>query len=134
MSDPLYESSAHADAVEDYSHELISSAKVEGTRVLNTIGEKLGTVHSLMIHKQTGQVAYALLSFGGFLGIGTRVHPVPWERLDYDFRSHAYRIALTREQLEKAPTLHLDDAERPTSRSYDERMYQYYGATHYWDV
>jgi sporulation protein YlmC with PRC-barrel domain len=134
MSDPLCDSSAYADAVEDYSHELISSAKVEGMRVVNATGEKLGTVHSLMIHKRTGQVAYALLSFGGFLGIGTRVHPVPWEKLQYDIRLHAYRIALTREQLEKAPTLHLDDAERPTARSYDERMYQYYGARHYWDV
>lgn len=134
MSDPLRESSAYADAVEDYSHELISSAKVEGTRVVNAKGEKLGTVHSLMIHKQTGQVAYALLSFGGFLGIGTHVHPVPWEKLSYDIRLHVYRVALTREQLEKAPTLHLDDAERPTSRSNAERMYQYYGAAHYWDV
>lgn len=89
------------------------------------------TLHSLMIHKQTGQVAYAILSFGGFLGIGSRVHPIPWEKLSYDAGSHVYRVTLTHDQLEKAPTLHLDDADRPTARSYDERMYDYYGATQY---
>src|SRR3546814_4101967 len=61
---------ANLENVLDESHELISSARVEGTPVFNPKGEKLGSVHSVMIHKHTGQVAYAVLSFGGFLGIG----------------------------------------------------------------
>lgn len=85
-----------------------------------------------MIHKQTGQVGYAILSFDGFLGIGAHVYPIPWEKLTYDVGLHVYRVALTCEQLEKAPTLRLDDADRPTERSYGERMYEYYGATNYW--
>ncbi|WP_051093316.1 PRC-barrel domain-containing protein [Sphingobium indicum] len=116
----------------DHSHELISSTRVEGTPIVNARGEKLGTLHSLMIHKETGQVAYAILSFGGFLGIGSRVHPIPWEKLSYDLGMHVYRVNLTREQLRNAPTLHLDEADRPSDRSADERLYDYYGANQYW--
>lgn len=116
----------------DHSHELISSTRVEGTPIVNERGEKLGTLHSLMIHKKTGQVVYAILSFGGFLGIGSRVHPIPWEKLSYDLGMHVYRVSLTREQLQNAPTLHLDQADRPSDRSSDERLYDYYGAVQYW--
>jgi hypothetical protein len=56
---------------------LISSSKVEGTAVFNVEGEKLGSVDCLMIDKQSGQVAYAVMSFGGFLGLGEKRHPVP---------------------------------------------------------
>jgi sporulation protein YlmC with PRC-barrel domain len=57
---------------------LISSDKVEGTAVYNRQGEKLGSIHSVMIDKSSGKVAYAVMSFGGFLGIGDRYHPLPW--------------------------------------------------------
>jgi hypothetical protein len=61
----------------DETEELISSNKVEGTAVYNREGERLGTVSSLMVNKFTGQVAYTIMSFGGFLGIGQRCHPLP---------------------------------------------------------
>ncbi len=125
---------ADTDGVVDLSHELISSARMEGTPVFNKQGTKLGTVHSVMIYKKTGQVAYAVLSFGGFLGLGTHVHPLPWELLDYDADRHGYVVDLSREMLEKAPTLHLDEADRPSDRSYDERLYDYYGAPRYWGL
>jgi hypothetical protein len=74
------------------------------------------------------------MSFGGFLGLGARVHPIPWEKLTYHDHDHGYRVDLNREQLENGPTLRLDEADRPTDRSYDERLYEYYGATQYWGV
>jgi sporulation protein YlmC with PRC-barrel domain len=55
----------------------ISADKVEGTRVYNTLGDTLGAIHDLMIDKATGKVAYALMSFGGFLGFGNQYHPLP---------------------------------------------------------
>ena len=134
MNDELAQDGTGGDPVDEHSHELISSTRVEGTPVVNKRNQKLGTLHSLMIHKQTGQVAYAILSFGGFLGIGSRVHPIPWEKLSYDIGLHVYRVELTREQLEQAPTLHLDDADRPTERAYDEHVYDYYGAAQYWGI
>ena len=122
------------DSITDVTHELISSARVEGTPVFDRNGHKLGSVHSVMIHKKTGQVAYAVLSFGGFLGIGSHVHPLPWELLEYDPDRHGYIVDLRRETLEKAPTLHLDEADRPSDRAYDEELYDYYGAPRYWGL
>lgn len=122
------------DNVIDETHELISSARVEGTPVYGKDGAKLGTVHSVMIHKTTGQAAYAVLSFGGFLGIGSHVHPLPWDLMAYDSEKHGYVVDLSREVLEKAPMLHLDEADRPSDRSYDERLYDYYGAPRYWGL
>jgi PRC-barrel domain len=63
---------------------LIASDKVEGTAVYNRQGERLGTVHNFMVDKSTGRVAYAVMSFGGFLGMGESYHPLPWRVLTYD--------------------------------------------------
>ena len=116
----------------DAAHELISSARVEGTPVFDPAGKKLGSVHSVMIHKRSGQVAYALLSFGGFLGVPSRVHPIPWEKLVYDTGRAGYVVDLSRAALEQAPTLSLDAAERPSPRGYDEALFGYYGSTMFW--
>src|SRR5256885_11269294 len=89
----------------DETDELISSEKVEGTAVYDRKGEKIGTVHHLMINKYTGQVAYAVISFGGFLGIGAEYHPLPWRLLDYDEEVGGYVVDTDREQLEKTPPL-----------------------------
>lgn len=118
------------DQVVDHSHQLISSARVEGTPIYNPAGEKLGTVHSVMIHKVTGQVAYALLSFGGFLGIGAHVYPVPWEKLRYDEDRRGYVTDISREKLEKAPKLDLDETDRP--RPSEGPMYAYWDTHPYW--
>jgi hypothetical protein len=118
--------------VEDQSHALISSRRVEGTPVYNLQGAKLGTIHSVMIDKLSGQVAYAIMSFGGFLGVGGQVHPVPWEMLDYDPDRDGYVVDLTREKLEQAPAFQLDEADRPRERSEDELVYSYYGVMPWW--
>ncbi|HKT14982.1 MAG TPA: PRC-barrel domain-containing protein [Allosphingosinicella sp.] len=119
-------------AVEDSEHALISSRRVEGTPVYNRGGDKLGSIHSVMIGKRSGKVAYALLSFGGFLGIGENVHPVPWDVLDYDPGRDGYVVDLTREQLENAPSFRVDEADRPQERSRDELVYSYYGQLPWW--
>jgi hypothetical protein len=114
----------------DQEHQLISSARVEGTPVFNPAGEKLGTVHSVMIHKQTGQVAYALLAFGGFLGIGAHVHPIPWEMLTFDRKRQGYIADITRDMIEDAPSLELDSTARP--RESERAMYSYWDVQPYW--
>jgi PRC-barrel domain len=114
----------------DHSHQLISSARVEGTPIYNPAGQKLGTIHSVMIHKTTGQAAYALLSFGGFLGIGSHVHPVPWEKLRYSENRRGYVADITREMLDNAPALELDETDRPRER--EGSMYDFWDARPYW--
>ena len=120
--------------VVDDAHALISSRRVEGTPVYNGAGEKLGSIHSVMIEKRSGKVAYAVMSFGGFLGVREHVHPVPWEMLTYDVDHDGYRVDLTREQLKNAPTLQLDEADRPRDRAYDDDVSRYYGTLNWWGL
>jgi sporulation protein YlmC with PRC-barrel domain len=107
-----------ADAVDDTdiadtAHRLISSNRIEGTPVFDRYGKKIGTIHSVMIEKQSGQVAYAVLTFGGFLGLGSRAYPLPWSMLTYEREQHGYCVELRREDVESAPYMTLDQADRP---------------------
>src|SRR5271157_4713362 len=63
---------------------LIAASKVNGTTVYNRAGEKLGSIYDVMLAKGSGKAEYAVMSFGGFLGIGDRYHPLPWDALTYD--------------------------------------------------
>jgi sporulation protein YlmC with PRC-barrel domain len=121
------------DEAVDWSHKLISSRRVEGTPVYDKDGQKLGTVHSVMIEKVSGRVAYAVMAFGGFLGLGSHVHPVPWELLTYDVDRDGYVVDLSREQLEKAPAMRLDDDDRPVDDTYQEAT-DYYGTIRWWGL
>jgi PRC-barrel domain len=80
---------------------VIASNKVEGTTVYKRDGEQLGSVYNFMVDKYSGQVAYAVMSFGGFLGLGESYHPLPWKVLTYDTRLEGYVIDLDTERLKK---------------------------------
>src|SRR5881397_1907722 len=88
----------------DETKSLISAGKVKGTSVYNSNGDHLGTIHDIMIDKRRGTVAYAVMSFGGFLGIGEKYHPLPWKVLTYDTRQGGYVVDLDRSRLEGAPS------------------------------
>ena len=120
--------------VADYAHELVSSRRVEGTAVYSPSGEKLGTIHSVMIGKRSGQVAYAVLSAGGWLGIGAHVHPLPWQLLTYDVDRDGYVVAVDRDQLGRAPSMALDETDRPIDRDYQERVASYWGTMPWWGL
>ena len=83
---------------------LISSDKVAGTYVYNTGGEEIGSIHDVMIDKKSGNVAYAVMSFGGFLGMGEKYHPLPWQQLTYSDTYDAYVVNLDKAVLENAPS------------------------------
>jgi sporulation protein YlmC with PRC-barrel domain len=82
---------------------LLASNKIEGTDVYNPNGDKLGSVYNFMVDKASGQVEYAVLQFGGFLGIGSDYYPVPWKSLKYDVKQRGYVINIDKKQLENAP-------------------------------
>ena len=82
---------------------LIGSDKVEGTAVYGSDGEQIGSIERVMIEKGSGKVAYAVLSFGGFLGIGDDHYPLPWQSLTFDTGLGGYRTGVTKTQLEGAP-------------------------------
>ena len=105
---------------------LISADKVEGTAVYNRQGESIGSVYTVMIDKYSGQVAYAVMSFGGFLGIGESYHPLPWKVLDYDTNKGGYVVDLDKRKLEGAPTYRTGE-EPIYTREYGRSVYDYYG-------
>ena len=82
---------------------LIGSDKVDGTPVYGADDRKFGSVQRVMIDKISGKVAYAVISFGGFLGMGEDYYPVPWTSLKYDTTLGGYRVGVTEEQLKGAP-------------------------------
>jgi hypothetical protein len=110
---------------------LISADKVEGTAVYNRADERLGTVEDIMLDKLTGRVAFAVMSFGGFLGIGENHHPLPWSMLTYDTRLGGYVVDLTREQLENAPNYPAAE-DVDLSDTHGRRVYDYYKAQPFW--
>lgn len=112
--------------------DLISSEKVDGTSVYARDGERIGSVKSLMIEKRGGRVADAVVSVGGFLGIGEKYHSLPWSTLKYDTDVDGYRLDVTEDQLRSGPTF--DDAHTETAldRAYQHRVYSHYGVNPYW--
>lgn len=117
----------------DETGTLIAADKVEGTSVFNAEGEKLGTVDTVMLDKRGGNVAYAVMSFGGFLGMGEKHHPLPWQTLTYDETKHGYVVNISKDQLKKAPTMSVGEYERLADRAYGESIYNYYGVAPYWN-
>ncbi len=88
-----------ADVTKITSGSLIAAEKVNGTDVYNMNGDKLGNVDDIMTDKVSGKAIYAVMSFGGFLGIGERQHPLPWSALTYDESKGGYVVNLDKRQL-----------------------------------
>jgi len=110
----------------DETDRLIASSKVEGTAVYNRQREKLGTIHNFMVDKQSGQVEYAVLSFGGLFGLGSDYYPLPWDVLTYDPDQGGYVVNLDKSLLEKAPR-YSQTREPAFDREYGREVYGYYG-------
>lgn len=105
---------------------IIASDKVEGTTVYNTAGDKIGSIDTLMIDKISGTVRYAVMEFGGFLGMGSDRYPLPWSVLKYDTSLGGYRVPLDKGQLENAPRYAQDQAP-PYTDEYGRRVHDHYG-------
>src|SRR5438094_645925 len=89
-------------------HQLIASDRVEGTAVRRPNGDMIGHIERLMIDKVSGKVSYAVLSFGGFLGMGTNLLPLPWGRLRYNTTFEAYELDIDDDELKRAPSFRAD--------------------------
>ncbi|WP_341862253.1 PRC-barrel domain-containing protein [Gymnodinialimonas sp. 57CJ19] len=117
-------------ALDSYeTNPLVSSADVNGTTVYGLGGEKVGEIDHLMIDKKSGKVSYAVMGFGGFLGMGEEHHPIPWNKLTYDTSKNGYVTSITEQQLTGAP-------ERPNdwyrNRDWETRTHDYFAAPYYW--
>jgi hypothetical protein len=106
---------------------LIGSDKVEGTAVFGADDQKIGSIERVMIDKKSGRVSYAVLSFGGFLGIGDDHYPLPWQSLKYDTSLGGYRTGVTQSQLENAPKFGTDNSWNWADASRARSVNDYYG-------
>ena len=110
----------------DETHHLIESNRVDGTAVFATDGDRIGHIDHLMIGKRNGRVEYAVMSFGGFLGLGQSYHPIPWDALDYDTGKNGYVVQIDKSKLRDAP--YYDSKGAPSwDRDFGEQVYSYYG-------
>jgi hypothetical protein len=110
----------------DETPRLIASNKVEGTAVYDGTGRHLGSVYNFMVDKVTGQVAYAVLAFGGFLGLGENHHPLPWRALRYSTELGGYVIDIDPGELSGAPSQGPGE-DGFADPNYGKRLDDYYG-------
>lgn len=105
----------------------IRATTVKGTDVYNAEGDHIGHIDDIVLSKRDGKAAYAIMSFGGFLGIGEQYHPLPWQGLSYDTGLSGYVVNVSRDQLKGAPSYARDDEPNWNDPDYDKRIQSYYG-------
>jgi sporulation protein YlmC with PRC-barrel domain len=112
---------------------VLSASTLSGDRVRNSAGEDLGKIHEIMIDVPTGRIAYAVLSFGGVLGIGDKLFAVPWSALRVDEDEKQLILDVEKSRLENAPGFDKDNWPDMTDTSWGSQIYRYYGVKAYWE-
>ncbi|HEX2867617.1 MAG TPA: PRC-barrel domain-containing protein [Ignavibacteriales bacterium] len=116
------------------NYHLLSSSTITGDDVKNTMGEDLGKIEEIMIDVNSGRIAYVVLSFGGFLGIGDKYFAIPWESLRLSTEEHAFYLDVPKEKLENAPGFDKDNWPDNPDQQFVSDIYSYYGYRPYWDI
>lgn len=104
---------------------LLASNKVDAIKVVSRDGDALGSIYSFMINKRNGHVTYAVLSLGGFLGMGKSFYPLPFQMLSYDHVADGYVVTIDRRVLEGGPSWSNNAPE--FNQAYADRVSHYYG-------
>ena len=114
-----------------HTNAILASA-VTGTKVCDASGKDVGEVRDIVLDKESDNIMFAVVSLGGFLGIGEKFHPLPWRELDYDPDTGRYMINHSKEELEAAPSDSLEELTRDNGMRYRDRTYDYYRTPRYW--
>ncbi len=107
-------------------HDVISSKRVEGTKVYNSAGDRVGSIDHLVIDKKSGQVRFAVMEFGGLMGAGTDRYPIPWDMLHYDTTKDGYVAPIDAALLQEAPRHPIDETPKYDD-AYNSSVKTYYG-------
>ena len=116
--------SGHTDA--------IRASRVIGTSVYNSAGKAIGTIEDVVLDKSSNGIMFAVIGFGGFLGIGEKYHAIPWSLLDYDEKQGGYIVPFTKEQLMGAPAYSIDELTRSDGKDARDASFQYWHVDPYW--
>ena len=114
--------------------QVLSASTIIGDKVINPAGEQLGNIKELMIEAEDGSIVYAVLSFGGFLGLGDKLFAIPWEALTFDTEEHALILDIDKDILKNAPGFDKDHWPEPAQyeAGWLLDIYEYYGYSPYW--
>ncbi|WP_084419632.1 PRC-barrel domain-containing protein [Henriciella litoralis] len=110
----------------------IRGSRVIGTDVYSTSGDKIGEIEDVMLDKMHNNIMFAVVGFGGFLGMGEKYHPIPWASLDYEKDQGGYVVPYTKEQLEKAPADSIHELSKDDGKTAREAAFDYYKVERYW--
>jgi len=112
--------------------EVMAADTLEGDKVVNPRGEDLGTIEEIMIDVQRGRVAYAVMSCGGFLGMGEKLFAIPWSALTLDASRHCFVLDADRERFEKAPGFDKHHWPSMADDAWATQVHEFYGVRPYW--
>jgi hypothetical protein len=101
--------------------------------VKNSAGEDLGTIKEIMLDVDSGRIGYAVLSFGGFVGLGDKLFAVPWNALRLDAANHAFILDVPKDTLQNAEGFDKDNWPDMTDPAWGTRVHEYYGTEPYWE-
>jgi len=116
-----------------FSNSPVKASSIIGTDVVNAKGDNLGDVKEVVIDPRTGRVAYAVVSFGGFLSMGEKLFAIPFSALDYDAEKNEYVLDVSKERLEAAPGFDADNWPAMSDEKWNRDVYKYYQRSPYWE-
>lgn len=111
----------------------IRAKKVIGTAVKDQGGKKIGEIEDVVLDKTSNNIMFAAVSFGGFLGVNEKYHPIPWSMLTYDKDESSYVVNVTKEQLQAAPADSIAELTKNDGLTYRDRAFDYYRSPRYWE-
>ncbi len=131
-----YNTSGTSRVIGDAEHptrRVMSASSLTGDRVRNSAGEDLGKVEEIMVDVPTGRIAYAVLSFGGFLGMGNKLFAIPWQALTLDEAEHEFVLNVDKQTLENAPGFDKDNWPDMADPTWGGQIFSHYGYEPYWN-
>ena len=112
---------------------VMDAATLHGDKVVNTSGEDIGEIEAIMLDVAAGRIAYAVLSFGGFFGIGSKLFAIPWSALTLDAAERRFLLDISKDRLENAPGFDEDHWPAMADRRWATDVHAYYDINPYWD-
>lgn len=122
----------HPDDSSGPGPEVMAAETLQGDDVINLQGEKLGSIEDIMLDVQGGRIAYAVLSFGGILGMGDKLFAIPWSALTLDTDRKCFVLDLPKDRLQNAPGFDKDHWPAMADESWASQVYSYYNQQPYW--
>lgn len=112
--------------------DVMAAATIDGNKVLSSDGEDVGKIHDIMLDVRSGRIAYAVLAEGGFLGMGTTLHAIPWNALTLDTADKCFRVGITAQRLKDDPGFDKDHWPAMADTLWGTGVHEYYGRSPYW--